>query len=283
MMVSSNLKNNITCPEKPRQKNKVNRLIKAANRKFHLDKNIWNFLLLLVIAILVGSALKSSELSEDKRSEYLFNTAGIIAVAGSLLWTANGIHNQYHDNQRARASQYISSWYSKDLAESVRCIRELTDREFNDICNSLLGVPKENDLETPILRLKYSGNTELVKKISDAQTKILEELLNDKTKQEHIDRVLAFFEQIGADVKLGVADAEYLKDFFYAVVIRYYELLRKYIEYWQIKRNSQSVYCNFVYLARTWEAENEPPKLPKICQTEYVLKDDEISLLEKHA
>jgi hypothetical protein len=62
----------------------------------------------------------------------------------------------------------------------------------------------------------------------------------------------AFGQKLVQDVKFGIVDSEYLKDFFYLIVIRYYESCRVYIESLQ-DRYSYFVYCNFVYLAQRWD------------------------------
>ena len=87
-----------------------------------------------------------------------------------------------------------------------------------------------------------------------------------------LDEVLNFFEAMGQDVKLAIVDSDYLKEYFYSAVMNNYQLARKYIEYTEYKLGSRATWCNFVYLAQTWEKENVPPVIPRVCFRPLVLR-----------
>lgn len=265
-MTNKNSESNpISLPKKPSKKNKTIRFLRFAYQKLHLDKNIWNFILISMMFSAVFNVLKNSDSSTVEGQANLLNTAAIVGAAGALLWTANGIHNQYHDNLLSRASYYVKAWRSDELFEATQVIREVTREEFESIYDSRPDSLEEKNL-TPILSMKYDENNEgLFLKLSESQNKIAAKILGNKDKMELIEKVLDFLDQMGQDVKFHVVDSEYIKDSFYTVVIRYYELLRKYIEYWQNLYDNRLLWCNFVYLAQTWEKEAYAPRVPRIC------------------
>jgi hypothetical protein len=81
---------------------------------------------------------------------------------------------------------------------------------------------------------------------------------------------------MGQDVKDHVTDSDYLKDYFYSIVVDTYELFRKYIEYAQISYSSRMLYCNIVFLAQTWEKEGNLPELPRICLRPPIITTDDL-------
>ena len=278
----------MSLPEQLTRRNQFTRFACQISRKLHLDKYFWYFILLLIISTPLYKAYESETAADPVPGNNLeqldpkigtddwLAVAALFGAAGGLLLSANGIHNQYHHNKLLRASKYIESWCSEDFEKKIQPVLNLADSELEKIYEGKPASIEEGDLETPILRLKYSGYKPLLRKLSTAQTKIAKVVLNDQEKQKQAKNLFAFFEHMGMDVKLGLADEEYLKNFFYAVVIRYYELFRKYIEYWQHKRDSRGVYCNFVFLAQSWEKENDPPELPRICQRETILSPEDL-------
>ncbi|WP_017296555.1 DUF4760 domain-containing protein [Nodosilinea nodulosa] len=255
-------------PGKPGPKNRFLRFYRHVERKIHLDKNVWNFLIIFFMLFSVAIAWRHPGLTNEQRDS-LISTAAIIGAAGALVWTANGIHNQYHACLLSRASNYVQAWYSDDLANSLKVIRGLVGNEFDSVYDGQINNIDDFDIN-PVLSFKY-GELELLEKLSEAQLRIAKKIMSDKELEGHVEKVACFFEQMGQDVKFGLVDTEYLKDFFYVIVVKYYELLRKYIEYWQDYHRSLYVYCNFVYLAQTWEKQEYPPKIPTICLRKSIL------------
>lgn len=264
-------------PEEPNPKNRTVRFLKLVYRKLHLDKSIWNFVLLSIIGFSIVNVLRHTDLATPEGQDNLLSTAAIVGAAGALLWTANGIHNQYHDNLLSRASHYASAWYGEGFAKDLKVIRALADEEFDRNHNGLPSTLEEKNI-VPVLALKYGGLNSL-QKLSNIQTEIAKKVLSDRHKRESVEKVFNFFEQMGMDVKFRVVDSEYLKGNFYLIVIRYYELFRKYIEYQQNLYDSRFIWCNFVYLAHTWEKEVYAPRIPGICVRKSILTEQECDVL----
>lgn len=264
-------------PEEPSPKNKTVRFFKMMYRKLHLDKSVWNFILLSIIGFSIINVLRNTDFETPEGQDNLLNTAAIVGAAGALLWTANGIHNQYHDNLLSRASHYASAWYGEDLSKDLEIVRNLANEEFDRNHNGLPSI-LENKNIVPVLALKYGGLTSL-QKLSNIQTEIAKKVLSDRHKRESVEKIFSLFEQMGMDVKFGVVDSEYLKDIFYLIVIKYYELFRKYIEYNQNLYDSRFIWCNFVYLAHTWEKEAYAPSIPGICVRKSILTKQECDVL----
>ncbi|MGG6241575.1 DUF4760 domain-containing protein [Nodosilinea sp. AN01ver1] len=244
-----------------------------------MDKNIPSFLLSGFIILSILIALEYPGLSDGQRDN-LISTAATIAAAGALLWTANGIHGQYHERLLAKASGYAEAWYGNDLVDSIKEIRKLVREEFEIICDDALDNEKEFACQpiNKVLELKH-GDLASLNKLSKAQSRIVARILEDKHAEFVVNKIMGFFEQMGQDIRFKVADEHYLKDLFYRIVIQYYELLRKYIEYRQRCTGSPFVFCNFVYMAQTWEKEEYPPRIPSICIRDSILDDEEYKVL----
>jgi hypothetical protein len=118
--------------------------------------------------------------------------------------------------------------------------------------------------------------------LSTLQSRILKDLHEPKNKEikRAIKEILNFFEAMGQDVKLAVVDSDYLKEYFYSAVMNNYQLARKYIEHTQYKHGSRATWCNVVYLAQTWEKENIPPVVPRVCIRPLVLTELDIKELD---
>jgi hypothetical protein len=248
------------------------RNLKELCRNMHLDKNIWNAFIITFMTIPIILFLWNFEGDfKDKQNQgNILNLAMLTGTAGALLWTANGIHRQYHQNLLSKASRYIEEWYSDDLKNSIEAIRDLTDSPLEQICDGRISQSEGFEAESPILVIKNGLlkdgmiEGEPSRKLLDlyeAQVDIARKILDADGLEADVERIFSFFEQMGQDVKFGIVDSEYLKDFFYLIVIRYYESCRVYIEALQ-DRYSYCVYCNFVYLAQKWEKEDMPPRIP---------------------
>ena len=134
-----------------------------------------------------------------------------------------------------------------------------------------------NKCHSILLELKKTPDGVTI--LEETQSRILERLENvgDKSEKHNVQSVLSFFEHMGQDVKCNVADSDYLKDYFYAVVINYYEFFRKYIEFLQYDQSRRIRYCNFVYMAQTWEKEGFLPELPTICNRPLVITSTDLN------
>lgn len=219
-----------------------------------------------LVAVFSGFALTS----EEGRGN-LLNAALLVGTTGGLIWTANGIHHQYHHNLLLRASHYVEAWYQEDLRESIQIVRSLTEQVIEPYCNGDVSsyelkeiheFQEMLEIHSPVLEMKYRDEKSLIR-LARIQIEVAKELLQNPKKEREVADVLAFFEHMGQDVKFKNVDVEYLKDFFYLIVIRYYEVLRVHIESLQ-QKYSHSIYSNFVYLAQTWEKDNTPPLIPRM-------------------
>jgi hypothetical protein len=212
--------------------------------------------------------------------EYKFinDLALLVGATITILFTMMSMHREYHYKKREKASEYIRAWNSTDFADTLVRVGDLRSElfwdkhptEFDpnlfDICHSAVGEFKRN----------ANGVETLQKVQSDILRKLYDGGSGSKDLKNAVDQLLDFFEHMGLDVKNHVADSEYLKDFFFATVIDNYELFRKYIEQIQISRSGRSYYCNFVYLAQTWEKEGTMPKLPRICLRPPIVTEEDM-------
>ena len=259
--------------------NKFVNLFKTVYHQKHLDFYA-PILLLLILLIIIPSSLAivsgyiDQEKAEDKA--LLLNYIGTVAITGGLFYTAKGLHDQYHYNKRAKASDYVAFWYDPEFSKSLRVLRDIKKEYFdgNDNLQKEIEKIRESNLEhkpsnnssCPILEIINSDNKEAKEQLNDIQFIILEEVEKDRDKKDHVNRVLCFFEQLSEDIRLKVADELYLKDFFYVVIINYYQLFKRYIQYKHWKRKNSFAYCNFVYIAKQWEDPSNSPALPETCQ-----------------
>ena len=273
-------------------------------RKFYYRQHL-DFVLqmLLFLGLFIGlpsylvSELQDLELNKSVDREFLLDFASTMFVGGGLFFTAKSLHSQYHYQKETKASEYVSLWYGEELAEPLETIKKIKDEEFDSnplvqnspsiICNCPFWLEQNYNLAPSdvcnclVLDLKQQGIIGINQTLSKIQSKILARLLANSQEAKYVDRIFNFFEQIGEDIRLNVADRHYLKDFFYMVIINYYELFRKYIEYKQRKVGNKFTLCNFVYLAHHWEKQLIPPEIPEICQREWWLTKDEYTAISQ--
>jgi hypothetical protein len=163
-----------------------------------------------------------------KNYDLIKDLGAFAGAAITVLFAMTNMHREYHHKKREKASQYISKWLSADYS----CIRQvvnslkheiLWDRHptrFNadifDICHSAVA--------------EYKRNADGIEMLQKIQSEVLVRLCGKKKKKDEkhsVDSLLSFFEHMGQDVKNHVADSDYLKDYYYPVVIETYELFRK--------------------------------------------------------
>ena len=245
-------------------------------RKFvrtqHLDINIPRA---LIIIILLGSIILMTKRQKDDY-ELVKDLGALTGVGTGIIFAMSNLHNQYHDKKRSRASEYIQEWRSENMIPFRRSTKNIFVQVFFDQYPTRFNSNLFNKCGSVLLELKKTPDG--VENLEEAQSKILVRLLskNHDTERHEIQVVLSFFEHMGQDVKCNVADSDYLKDYFFSIVINHYEFLRKYIEYEQYDRSRRLKYCNFVYLAQTWEKEGFVPELPRICNRPLVITAKDI-------
>jgi hypothetical protein len=257
----------------------------------------------------LSNSLNRKELTFQRSLENIqFNTTVdpinlglLISGICALIYTANQLHYQQHQDRLKKASYYLDSWHSPDLKDNLNTIRKLKEETFDlevrkyfchkqdcqyfTVCHDeKVGAVVH---ECPYCELSNLSDTTL--KISDLPSlkttywlieegdynylidriqTIVDKRLNQKDSIEErrqIKQILDLFEHMGQDVKFKVADERFLKDMFFYVVINYYEIFAKYIASIQLKYNNETIYCNLIYLAKNWEEWRKYPRLPFLC------------------
>ncbi len=247
--------------------------IRKSIRVLHLDINIPRVVILLVLLFSIILMTK------NKRNDYelMKDLGALIGVGTGILFAMSNLHSQYHYNKRSRASKYIEEWRSENMVTLRRITKKIFKATFFDEYPTPFNPNLFNKCHSILIELKKTPDG--IELLEEAQSKILERL--EKTEHEvekyKVQALLSFFEHMGQDVKCDVSDSDYLKDYFYAIVISHYEFFRKYIEYEQYNMSCRLKYCNFVYLAQTWEKEGFLPELPKICNRPLVITSRDLN------
>ena len=274
-------------------------VLMARFRKFfrnrHLDISIPRSCILLVFSAVAWLMIASSNTCKDcstaasqaakiepHKNYDLINDLGVLAGATiTVLFAMTNMHREYHFKKREKASQYISDWRSLDNSPARKTVNEIKTELFWDSHPTRFNLEVFDICHSAVA--EYKRNADGIEMLQHVQTEILERLcvpqrLNDEKQKEEkhsVDAILSFFEHMGLDVKNHVADSDYLKDYFYPIVIDTYELFRKYIEHAQIDHSSRITYCNLVFLAQTWEKEGNLPELPRMCLRPPVITTDD--------
>lgn len=248
--------------------------LKTLLKRQHLDINLPRGVVVLTIIISLSVILTDQKKSWYERVKDL---APIVGVGSTLLYAMSNAHAAYHYKKREKSSSYINEWCSERMLEHQVVIgnmfRQVFDAKHESRFNALLF----NRCHSRAVELKRSPDG--IQKLESIQTEILFRILKKENAREKqaVNAALVLFEHMGQDVKERVADSEYLKDFFYGLLLSYYEFLRKYIEYLQYCNSCRVRFCNFVYLAQTWEKEGDLPELPRICYRPLVITSADIS------
>jgi hypothetical protein len=247
--------------------------LKKTFRDLHFDVNIARLLFTVLLSLCIPLILTDPDPEKtwnQKRVEVVtFLSAGV-----GVLFAMTNLHNQYHYRKLEAASKYIEQWNSEDFHQSRLKLRDVTNEEFYRKHPIAFNEENFNTCHSELIELK--GSPDGIETLKLVQSNILYRLLSKKEEAQNVEKILSFFEHMGQDVKCNVADSEYLKDYFYLVVINYYEFLRKYIEYHQFRRCHRLIFSNFVYLAQTWEKAGTPLSLPKICRRPLVLTSSDL-------
>ena len=242
-------------------------------RQSHLaDFQIPAFIITSSAAALVMVLLGSSRDWATKTEK----TLAVIGVTASILASLNGSHSDRHYRKVVRASDYVKAWTSEPLATFRHNLGDYKEPIIDEFVHNLYN-PKDFDrLRNSLADLKSTPAR--ISVLSALQSRILKDLLEPKNKEikRALNEVLNFFEAMGQDVKLAVVDSDYLKEYFYSAVMNNYQLARKYIEHTEYRLGSRATWCNLVYLAQTWEKENVPPVIPRVCIRPLVLTEHDV-------
>lgn len=246
--------------------------------RLHLDFAIPALLVVLLAAAYSWRSYREFKSQHDTQTAEehnvipFFFTTDAIAPWGLAVTIVTGFaaaHNSKHLRRTESASKYISEFRSETMSKHIQQLHDLFEQEFYNKHPTHFDETLFNRCHTIPAKLK--GNADGIQVLSNTQSQIMKRILRDRELERSVIPVLAFFEHMGQDVKMKVVDREYLKDYFYRTVVTYYEFLRKYIEFKQYKRSCRVAWCNFVYLAKSWEEDLYLPKLPPLCRRPLVL------------
>lgn len=267
----------------------------ARFRKFfrnrHLDINIPRSLICLVFVTVAWLMIESSNNCKDcitpanqaakieplNNYDLVKDLGAFAGAAITILFAMTNMHREYHYKKREKASQYVSDWRSCDYSSIRQAVNTLKSELLWDKHPTRFNLGIFDKCHSAVA--EYKRNADGIEMLQQVQSEILERLCgkNKKNDEKHsVDSLLSFFEHMGQDVKNHVADSDYLKDYFYPIVVDTYELFRKYIEYVQIDRSSRITYCNIVFLAQTWEKEGNIPEIPRICLRPPVITTEDL-------
>jgi hypothetical protein len=236
---------------------------------------------ILIIASLVIAIVFTMKRQDIKVEDKISSSSAMFGVSVAVLSFLHSSHKSRHDRQLDKASDYVKRWnvnlagqrsvaneYKKPILDPYR-YQNFNPDQFNLLRNSLAD---------------FKSSPNRIHALAQLQTQVLQDLSSPKREsiRKDFNDILNFFESMGQDIKLGVADSDYLKEYFYSIVIDTYQLARKYIEYNQYKRGSRGVWCNLTFLAHTWEKENVPPEIPAICIRPLVITKEDVEAAEKN-
>ncbi len=278
--------------------------VRRFTRNQHLDIKLP--LLLLVITFLgvswlmfqssysinygIDSATRPGRLTAPKGG-FPLNNYTLLKDVGTLFgatitifFAMSNMHREYHYKKRDKASAYVSVWHSKESMEIRNAVTALKDETFWNQHSVDFDLSSFNQCHSILADYKKSANgVEILQKMqSEILKKLYANTKDAKNLRDQVDLLLSLFEHMGLDVKERVVDSEYLKDYFYAVVVDNYEFFRKYIEYKQIRNSSRIACCNLVYLAQTWEKEGCTPELPRISLRPPIITSEDLKSVYDH-
>jgi len=274
--------------------------IRKIFRKFHMDLYVPILLIFLSACFTTIWLWQSRESTGNLTHEYgsIYNftkDAGSIFIGTiTIMFAMGSLHRDFHLNKRKKASDYIRIWYSNEMHDVIREVGKIYDDEFWNSNRTVFSSELFDQAHSVIAEYKKTADGIIA--LQAAQSRILIRIYSRHNKKHNVfslekqyeysekdsvNRLLAFFEHMGQDVKRHVVDSDYLKDFFYSIALNNYELLRKYIEYLQVDRSNRITCSNFVYLAQTWEKEGSLPELPRICIRPLVLTTDDLDSVAK--
>lgn len=229
----------------------------------------------LITVIMLASIYFMTANRKDKNEyELVKDAGGQLSVGTAIIFAMVSLHRTYHYNKRASASKFIEEWGNDSMAAHMQVVHNITVEEFYNKHKTKFDRDLFNRCHSIPIELKKSANG--IQELELAQSRILVRVKKREKEEESVRAMLNYFEHMGQDVKCDVADSDYLKDYFYSTVVTHYEFFRKYIEYAQYTQSCRIRYCNFVYMAQTWEKEGFLPELPEICHRPLVITEADI-------
>ncbi|WP_181016101.1 DUF4760 domain-containing protein [Pseudanabaena sp. BC1403] len=209
--------------------------------------------------------LQKEQILSDKKESFGFIVSAV-AIAG-LFTTAKSIHDRNHQERLTRAASFATEWYSSEMKESTLKIRQYTSKKLEEL-EEIRKINKDGNNNkigaVKVLMDLKNKNPSALKNIQKNIHRSFESTGKYYELKDHLTQILTFFENMSLDVRLGVADEEYLKELFFSVVIKYYELFNCYLNSAREKHGSLA-YCNFVTLAHRWEQSLIYPDTPSGC------------------
>lgn len=222
------------------------------------------------------------------------NIKGFSEISGAeialfaLLGTALSVNSEHLRQKKSRSSTLIEQWHNleKDgCTTETRRLLSWLNKQNNILQETVVEMKKHKPLLMQNQNLQNEkiwvdllktragifNNIEQVF-VDINKGKTIEEILDRKSKEEgkeripfqsQLNKVLNFFEQMGEEVKFGVTHEPLLKDFFYYIVVKYYNDIRCIVNIarWQnIKQESERLLLssNFEYLALRWMHQGPP-------------------------
>lgn len=256
----------------------MNRLI-FKFRKWHVIDFVAPIVLItFFLLIVVASVLNNKDLNLEKKLGISSSIAALwIATCSSI----HGSHRSRHYQAQVKSSEYVKTWTTDPMVQYVHTFRKYSEPLLQKYRDNNMNSNSFNELRNSLADYKSAPNK--IFNLAQLQTDVLLDLSRDENTdlRNSVVEVLNFVEAMGQDVRLGVADADYLKDYFYEIVINNYQIVRKFIERRQVKNWSRATWCNLVYLAHTWEKEKVPPRIPLICIRPLVITEKDLSMVDE--
>jgi hypothetical protein len=243
--------------------------------------------LTVIVAILRADSGVSSNDKVKNMNNQVINTnekwqrsAAVIGLWATWLTWGIGAHRDRHYRTLEQSSDYIKSWQSHEMKGYRDVVKLFRDQLQNKYGVKSFDARQFNEAKNTLADFKSTPGK--LAMLATMQSECMECLYREdhKNVREALNEILNFVEGLGQDVKLNVADPDYLKDYFYYIVLDNYQFFRKYIESTQFTNGSRVTWCNLVYLAHTWEKEKVPPVLPAICQRPLVLTQTDLEKLK---
>ena len=240
---------------------------------------------LSVLAVIVSIVKADSSISSNEKvistNEKWQRSAAVLGLWATWLSWGIGAHRERHYRTLERSSDYIKSWQSHEMKGHRDLVRSFRDKLQNKYGVKSFDARQFNEAKNTLADFKSTPGK--LAMLATMQSECMECLYREDNKKvrEALNEILNFIEGLGQDVKLNVADPDYLKDYFYYIVLDNYQFFRKYIESEQFTDGSRVTLCNLVYLAHTWEKEKVPPILPALCKRPLVLTQADLEKLKE--
>ena len=209
----------------------------------------------------VNEQISQNDKPVNNYRENLELTVSAITIAG-IFMTVISIHTRNHQDKLTQASLFAGQWYSSEMEKSNQKIREYTSPQFERIFKKVDTNLQSKGSTEILLYLRNCTSITLIEVQMDICEFLKHEQNNDFS--NHLTKVLTFFEKMGHDINLGVVDEKYLKELFFAIVIKYYVFFDLHLNRIRQKHGSLT-YCNFIDIADRWANLSQRPETPFNC------------------